>query len=297
MPSVTVCVPVYNGEAYLDKALNALSAQTFADLEIVISDNASTDSTLSIIEKWAARDPRIRVHQQQENIGARLNYIWLLENTQSPLIMFAAYDDLWTPNYVAELYDLFERNPYAEVAVADVNIMKDGAITTKQPFHEPINNASGPARAKLAMTHSRSGWFYGLYRREALIKSWFEAERVEYGWGLDFLVLLPFILAGTLVGTNAASFYQLDTGISAARYKPQTIAQQAHLYTTYLMYCLRTLWRAPLPLVQRIVLLPSMFTFTGHHGWRFSRVVLHTLRAPFWPLKKKYFPSKRDLRP
>lgn len=296
MPAVTVCVAVYNGEVYLDKALEALCAQAFADLEIVISDNASTDATPAIIQKWAAIDKRIRVHRQPENIGARLNYIWLLENTSSPLMMFAAYDDLWTPNYVAELHELFVSHPYAEVAVADVNIMKDGAITTKLPFHEPINDTTGVTRAKLAMTNARSGWFYGLYRREALAKSWFEAERVEYGWGQDFLVLLPFILAGTLVGTNKASFYQLDTGISAARYKPQTIYQQAHLYLTYLAHCLRTLWRAPLGMGQKIALLPSMFVFTGHHGWRFRRLLLHTLRAPFWGIKRKYFPSKRDLR-
>ena len=73
MVSVTITLPVYNGADYLDQALASLSAQTFRDMQIIISDNASTDATPDIITAWKARDPRIVSHRQSENIGVMAN--------------------------------------------------------------------------------------------------------------------------------------------------------------------------------------------------------------------------------
>ena len=67
-PLITIGLPVYNGAEYLDKALESLSNQKFDGLEILISDNASTDDTPSIIKKWQQTDNRIKSFRQSENI-------------------------------------------------------------------------------------------------------------------------------------------------------------------------------------------------------------------------------------
>ena len=56
-PHVSVGIPVYNGENYLRDAVDSMLAQTYADFEIVILDNASTDGTRDICESYAAREP------------------------------------------------------------------------------------------------------------------------------------------------------------------------------------------------------------------------------------------------
>src|SRR5687768_9316916 len=62
-------MPVYNGERYLDEAIESVLAQEFADFEFVIVDDGSTDSTPELLAKWAARDPRIVVVRQFDNCG------------------------------------------------------------------------------------------------------------------------------------------------------------------------------------------------------------------------------------
>ena len=73
-PAVSIGMPVYNGERFIRDALESLLAQSFTDFELIISDNASTDTTERICKKYAARDSRIRYVKQSGNIGAALNF-------------------------------------------------------------------------------------------------------------------------------------------------------------------------------------------------------------------------------
>ncbi|MDE2336753.1 MAG: glycosyltransferase family 2 protein [Alphaproteobacteria bacterium] len=294
-PSVTIGIPVYNGEACLDKMLASICAQSFQDMEILVSDNASTDSTPEIIARWAAKDKRIRVHRQPENVGARNNFIWLLENAAAPWMKFAAHDDMLTTGYVEALYGLAKAHPEARLIAASVQLIKpDGARYKNTPFPVEINEARGFVRTKLLLKEVRSGWFYGLFRRGALKEAWYAAERFKYVWGQDLLVLLPFLLSGAVVGTPDATFYQLDTGVSAARYKPKALPEQAHMYFSYLYACFRALWLSPLTLAQKTALVPQMIIYTGYNCWKLRRLVLFTLRAPFMPIKRFFAPPRKN---
>ena len=71
-------MPVYNGEEYLEEALDGLLGQTYKDFELVISDNASTDRTAEICREYAERDPRIRYVRQAVNVGAVPNHNLLM---------------------------------------------------------------------------------------------------------------------------------------------------------------------------------------------------------------------------
>ena len=70
---MSIGLAVYNGEKYLAEAIESLLAQTFRDFELIISDNASTDGTAEICERYAARDPRIRYSRNTTNIGGANN--------------------------------------------------------------------------------------------------------------------------------------------------------------------------------------------------------------------------------
>ena len=70
-PKVSIGLPVYNGADYLRTALESIVGQTFADIEITISDNASTDDTQRICEEFADRDSRIRYSRNRVNEGFR----------------------------------------------------------------------------------------------------------------------------------------------------------------------------------------------------------------------------------
>jgi glycosyltransferase involved in cell wall biosynthesis len=73
-PLVSIGIPVFNGENYVEQALGSVLAQTMGDFEIVVSDNASTDRTSMICQDLAATDRRIRYYRNERNLGAGANY-------------------------------------------------------------------------------------------------------------------------------------------------------------------------------------------------------------------------------
>ena len=107
-PKISIGMPVYNGEKYIREALDSLLAQTFTDFELIISDNASTDNTEKICREYMSIDNRISYFRQKKNLGALVNFKFVLEHAKSNLFMWAAYDDLWAPNFLLDANHLLE---------------------------------------------------------------------------------------------------------------------------------------------------------------------------------------------
>jgi glycosyltransferase involved in cell wall biosynthesis len=99
-PRVSIGLPVYNGEKFLEETLDSLLAQTFTDFEIVISDNASTDLTESICRSYAQQDDRIKFHRNTVNMGAAENYNLVFHLAQGEYFKWAAADDLLAPEFL-----------------------------------------------------------------------------------------------------------------------------------------------------------------------------------------------------
>ncbi len=100
MPRVTIGLPVYNGENYLAQSVESILSQTFDDFELVISDNASTDSTPDICRDYAARDRRIRYFRQKTNLGCALNSNFVFHQARGEYFKWISHDDLHAPRFV-----------------------------------------------------------------------------------------------------------------------------------------------------------------------------------------------------
>ena len=103
-PSVTIGMPVYNGEKYIKDALDSLLAQTFTDFELIISDNCSIDNTQEICEQYAKKDTRIKYIRQVENLGALRNFLFVVDEAIGEFFMWAACDDTWDSAWVSVVY-------------------------------------------------------------------------------------------------------------------------------------------------------------------------------------------------
>jgi glycosyltransferase involved in cell wall biosynthesis len=104
-PLVSICVPVFNGVAFLPACIATVSSQTYPNLEIVVVDNCSTDDTPAILRAWAARDPRVRVVTQDVNVGVVRNRNRCAVEARGEWIKFLDHDDLLEPECVARLVD------------------------------------------------------------------------------------------------------------------------------------------------------------------------------------------------
>lgn len=90
-PRVSVCIPVYNGADFIAQAIESILAQSFADFELVILDNASTDGTLEVVQRY--RDPRIRVERNQATTGAGTNWNRALRAASGEFVKLVSADD------------------------------------------------------------------------------------------------------------------------------------------------------------------------------------------------------------
>ena len=116
-PRVSIGLPVYNGEKYLRAALDCILRQDYADFELVICDNASSDGTEAICREYAARDGRIRYTRNETNIGASGNYKRVFELSRAEFFKWASHDDTFHPSLVRRCMEVFATAPTDTVLV------------------------------------------------------------------------------------------------------------------------------------------------------------------------------------
>ena len=110
-PKVSIGLPVYNGEKYLSKTLENLLGQSFTDIEIVISDDGSSDRTQDICKEYSSKDPRVRYFRQGNNFGMPVkNFRFVLDNALGEYFMFASHDDSWNHKYIEELLNILDND-------------------------------------------------------------------------------------------------------------------------------------------------------------------------------------------
>lgn len=100
-PHVAILMATYNGEKYLAHQLDSILRQTYTNWSLYIQDDLSTDQTSSIIKAYTARDQRIHFVDNKEKLGAKRNFISLMEKVESDYFMFSDQDDEWLPNKIA----------------------------------------------------------------------------------------------------------------------------------------------------------------------------------------------------
>jgi glycosyltransferase involved in cell wall biosynthesis len=104
-PLISVVLCTYNGEKYVAEQVASILAQTYSNLEIIICDDASTDNTFSILEKYAASDVRIRLYRNEKNVGYNKNFEQALSLANAEWIAIADQDDIWLPHKIKSLYN------------------------------------------------------------------------------------------------------------------------------------------------------------------------------------------------
>lgn len=111
-PSVSVLVPVYNGERYLSECLDSILKQKYPDLEILIADDGSTDNSLEIIKAYATRDARIQWWKHPQNLGPAGSFNLCLQKARGDYIKFVCQDDiLVSAEAVRMMAEVLESNP------------------------------------------------------------------------------------------------------------------------------------------------------------------------------------------
>lgn len=114
-PTVSICLPVYNGEKFLAQAIESVVQQSYRDFELLIIDDCSTDGSFEIIEQFRGSDNRIRYIKNAQNLGLFNNYNECIKQATGQYIKLFAQDDIFHPNILERMVDVLQKRP--EVAL------------------------------------------------------------------------------------------------------------------------------------------------------------------------------------
>lgn len=117
---MSICIPTYNRASTIEAAIDSALEQTYANLEVVVVDDASTDDTVRRLEKYS--DPRVRFHRNEHRLGQARNRNRTVELSSGPLIKFLDSDDALDRSCAAELADVLSSDPLIGLAFCKLRI-------------------------------------------------------------------------------------------------------------------------------------------------------------------------------
>jgi glycosyltransferase involved in cell wall biosynthesis len=173
MAAVSVGLPVYNGERYLEVAIRSVLAQSWTELELVICDNGSTDRTEAICRRFVAQDPRVRYHRNARNIGAAGNFCLTFELASGAYFRWLSVDDYIGPTWIEKCLALLEAHEDAVLACTKT-VFVDEHGAELRPYDEVQALEQPRACDRFRAVLDQDSWcnaVYGLTRRETLART------------------------------------------------------------------------------------------------------------------------------
>jgi glycosyltransferase involved in cell wall biosynthesis len=222
-PLVSIGLPVFNGANYLRQAIATILDQTYTDLELIISDNASTDDTPRICEEAARKDARVRYSRLPANVGAAANYNRVFEQARGAYFKWAAHDDVLAPTFVERAVDLLESQPLVVLCSSRTGrIDANGKITGLYPSEYAWNDQSPVARFRnLVFSPHACVIVFGLIRRDVLARTPLIGPYVNS----DRVLLAELGLAGRICEVPEDLFFRRDHSGSSLRSYPDPRAR------------------------------------------------------------------------
>jgi glycosyltransferase involved in cell wall biosynthesis len=176
-PLVTVGIPTYNRPESLRRTLEYITAQSYNNLEIIVSDNCSPGhDTEALVQEFINKDSRICFYRQTENMGAVFNFKFVLAKSLGEYFMWAADDDKWSNCFIEKIMRVFQSGEKKYVAVAteaqyiDNNLNKYDFFSEGRPFYK-FYSEKKMDRLAYMIRHNYGNLVYGIFLSSALKKN------------------------------------------------------------------------------------------------------------------------------
>jgi len=284
VPRLSIGLPVYNGENFLAESLDALLGQTYTDFELIISDNASTDSTKEICLSYASRDSRIRYFRQQQNIGIAPNCNFVTQQARGEFFKAASHDDLYARDLLRLCIAVLDENPGVVLAHSwSATLDTTGTVTGFVDYPADTGAARAPDRFRSMLFDGWTDDDGGVMRLDVLRKvsphgsyhfadRTFTAEIALYG---PFYMVPDWLFFRRCHPGQAGG--QSSVRERCARLDPRRANRVtnpvARLYAEYILGYVKAIRRAPLTPSERT----ECYTTLGH--WMAGRATPVAVRA------------------
>jgi glycosyltransferase involved in cell wall biosynthesis len=285
-PLVVACLAAWNGESFIADTLASLAAQTYPNLKVLISDDASTDNTAAICERFATGDFRFLLFRQPQRLGWVSNVNTLLYAVQSDYFFFVPHDDVLEPTYVMRLVEKLEKQPNAVLAFSDMEFIDLRGDHEIQAYTD-LDGIEHRIRRGHRMLQRRGPWgipYRGIFRAAALEHIGGLRTNLAGEFAADWPWLFHMSLLGEFVRVPEVLYrkIQREESVSqmwkhAARRYWQRGPWWNPLAAT--LACANEIYRSRLFLIEKMLLhisLASTFLrWTWHRSWiRLKRIML-----------------------
>ena len=181
---VTIGLPTYNRAGLLRETLDGLLRQDYEALEIIVSDNHSTDDTPQVCAEYGERDPRVRYVRQRAPVAVAENFTTPLRLGTGEYFMWAADDDARDASFVSTLESVLRSSPGTAMVAGEAQYRLPGGgllpfFAEGAAWYDVDGSRDAEARLGSVISHSYGNLIYGLYRRAALLDG--ESTVLE-GW-------------------------------------------------------------------------------------------------------------------
>jgi len=251
-------MPLHNAERHLAEALDSLLAQDYQNLELIISDNASSDATELIGRAYAERDTRIRYHRAETNHGAVWNFNRVFELAQGECFMWAAHDDVRAPGFVSCCLAALDGHPDAVLCCSDVGFIDENSQEV-EPWFDLVPPLGKTYRARVGAIARARYWldFYGLIRRNALAQT----RLAQPVWGFDVVIGMELCLRGQVLFVPERLFYYRINRQKTTQFVASSLGSEGGSrpvpvnWTAMTLELARSIWLAPLNTLHKTALI------------------------------------------
>ena len=203
MSRVTVLVAAYNAEKYLETCLDSLAAQTQKDIQIVCIDDASTDSTLQILQRYAAKDSRIQILQRSENAGQAVARNMGIDVADGDYITMLDADDWLSADALEKAVDILDSDGETGSVLLRLVYVK-GSEETPYPMRSDKTEWSGEEAFRLSLDWS----IHGLYVSKAELFKRFPYDTSCRLYSDDNTTRMHYLYSGKVKACDGVYYYR-----------------------------------------------------------------------------------------
>jgi len=225
-PRISVGMPAYNSAATIAGTIESLLAQSFADFELIVSDNASTDATRDIVEDFARRDARVRYLRQATNIGVNPNYTAVARSARGEVFKWTSSSDWCAPSFLERCLRELAAHGDTVLAAPRTRLFVDSLASAEDyPSDIEILDETPSARLdRLNSTLALNNAMNGLIRMSALRSTGF----MDTYMGADVVMMGHLALLGKFRLVDERLFYRRMSESSATRLQDRAAVLAYH---------------------------------------------------------------------
>lgn len=298
-PLVSVGIPTFNRPNGLKRTLENITAQRYKNLEIIVSDNCSTDVDVeAVVQSFMQNDLRISYHRQITNIGSWQNFLFVLKKARGDYFMWAADDDEWEPDFVTRCME--NMSDAGSVMCEFDTVFRAKNDVTKNPIPRLGYSRSTYSDVSEFFKCMQPTLIYGLHRR-SVIQFVFDEKAFDF---YDCYFVIKLILEN---GARTISGVSYRAGVDESEYQVKTMNTTSGRlnYFPFVFNVLKIVWNSnKLYLSQKISLSILFLNITSkliaHHKksstTKFVMTAKNTLKRGLGLMKNLYGNIKNKLR-